>query len=459
ERLADNPLTAPVRVLPVVGRQVRAVGGMAGAAAEIGEIAADGVEEAAALAEGGLPTGPGRVDLLDDLADVTDRAAARIAVVDLGPDEALIGPVGSAHDRFASEQVGLEESLLDTRDAAAGMAGVFAGPSDYLLLAANNAEMRAGAGMALSAGVLHFEDGTVELGDMESTAALQLPGGVEEYDPQLAALWGFANPDEEWRNLLLSPRYPASAELGRQMWDQLGRPPIDGVLTVDIAALQGLLAALGPVEVDGREISADNVVRLLQHDQYLGVENDEQAERRDRLGDVARAVVDRLDQQGAEVSPLLSGLRDAAAGRHLLLWSEDRGLQRAWSGIGVGGEPGPDDLLVGVLNEGNNKLDQFLRVDAELDPGPGRSGRLVLEVTNEVPEGEPAYIAGVAPERVGGYGVYPGYLAVSLPGGTTATVAEGPEITLGGPDGDSQMVAALVRIAPGETVRWVLDLE
>ena len=124
----------------------------------------------------------------------------------------------------------------------------------------------------------------------------------------------------------------------------------------------------------------------------------------------------------------------------------------------VGGVLDEDELLVGVLNEGENKLDQFLRVDAELEPGPERQGRLVVEVTNEVPPGEPAYVAGTDPEGVGGYGVYPGYLAASLPAGTQATVAEGPRITLGGPDGDSQSVAANVRIAPGETVRWVLDL-
>lgn len=458
ERLARNPVTAPMRVLPVVGRQVRAVGAMAGAAEELTRAAADGVDEASSRAGAGLPSGAERVDLLNDLADVSDRAAARLAVVDLGPDEALIGPIGSARNRFAEEKTALEETLLDARDAAQGMAVVFAGPSDYLLLATNNAEMRAGAGMALSAGVLRFDGGEVELGDMQSTFELQVPGGVDEYDAQFAALWGFANPDEEWRNLILSPRYPASAELGRDMWSALGEPAIDGVLAVDIAALQALLEVLGPVEVDGTQISADNVVRLLQHDQYVGVETDEQAARRDRLGDVADAVVDLLDTSDPDLGALVSGLRGSAAGRHLLLWSDDRGLQRAWEATGVGGVLDEDELLVGVLNEGQNKLDQFLRVDAELETGPGQQGRLTIEATNEVPPGEPAYIAGVDPDRVGGYGVYPGYLAASLPGGTEATVAEGPPITLGGPDGASQFVAANLRIAPGETVRWVLDL-
>jgi hypothetical protein len=458
EALADNPVVAPLRLLPVVGRQVRAVGAMAGAAEELATVAGDGVDEATALAGTGLPTGRERVELLNGLAAVTDRAAARLAVVDLGPDEALIGPIGSARARFATEKTSLEETVLDARDAAQGMAAVFEGPSAYLLLAANNAEMRAGSGMALSAGLLRFEDGQVELGDMQSTWELQVPGGIADYDTELAGIWGFLNPDEEWRNLMLSPRYAASAALGRDMWSALGRPEIDGVLTVDIAALRSLLEALGPVDVGGQRIAADNVVRLLQHDQYVGVEDDEQAARRDELGAVARAVVERLDSSSPDLASLVGGLQAATAGRHIMLWSDERGLARAWEELGAGGRVEPDDLLVGVLNEGNNKLDQFLRVEAELVPGPDRRAQLIMEVTNEVPDGEPAYVAGVDPERVGGYGVYPGYLAVALPGGTEATVAAGPAITLGGPDGDSQFVAATVRIGPGETERWVLDL-
>ncbi len=83
------------------------------------------------------------------------------------------------------------------------------------------------------------------------------------------------------------------------------------------------------------------MVRLLQHDQYVGVENDEQAARRDQLGDVAEAVVDRLDTSSPDLATLVGGLRRAAAGRHVLLWSDQRGLQRAWEEIGVGGEPPP----------------------------------------------------------------------------------------------------------------------
>ena len=42
--------------------------------------------------------------------------------------------------------------MVDVDDASTGIAQMAQGPSKYLVLAANNAEMRAGSGMLLSAG-------------------------------------------------------------------------------------------------------------------------------------------------------------------------------------------------------------------------------------------------------------------------------------------------------------------
>ena len=105
-----------------------------------------------------------------------------------------------------------------------GLAEFFEGPSDYLLFAANNAQMQNGQGMFLSAGVLHVEDGRMDLGPMESLA--QVPDVVPPVplDPDLAARWGWLDPNHDLRHLGLSHRFPvtaqtATATLGR------ARPP------------------------------------------------------------------------------------------------------------------------------------------------------------------------------------------------------------------------------------------
>ena len=98
--------------------------------------------------------------------------------------------------------------------------------------------------------------------------------------------------------------------------------------------------------------------------------------------------------------------------------------------MSVAGDVAADGVLVSVLNDGNNKLDQYLEIDAELDPVDATSGTLRSELTNTVPAGEPNYIAGAFPDQVGGYGVYPGRLAVHFPAGTQLEVVEGPEANL-----------------------------
>ena len=52
------------------------------------------------------------------------------------------------------------------------------------------------------------------------------------------------------------------------MWKALTGQQVDGVLALDPVTLQALIAAEGPVTVDGVELNADNVVRYILHDQY-----------------------------------------------------------------------------------------------------------------------------------------------------------------------------------------------
>ena len=91
-------------------------------------------------------------------------------------------------------------------------------------------------------------------------------------------------------------------------------------------------------------------------------------------------------------------------------------------------------------------------------PDDATHGTLRLRVTNTVGPGEPPYIAGADPEVVGGYGVYPGRLAVSFPAGTElARGRRARAAEVAGADGGTEVLAAPVRIAPGETVVWEVD--
>lgn len=450
---ASSPVTAPLRLLPGISTQVESFEAITTSAAEVSGVAAQAVEEASAELNVAVPTGQGRIDLLEQVADVAERAASRVAVVDLGPEAGLVGPVRDARDELSAELTSLELTMLNARDAAGGMAQVFQGPSRYLLLAGNNAEMRAGSGMFLSIGVLSFEDGELALSEMEASGELTLAEGVAYTDPDLEARWGWAEPDREWRNLAMSPRFPANAEMASRMWEARGGDPVDGVLAVDPVALQSLLAAIGPVEVDGEQVDDGNVVSLLLHDQYLGLEDGEdQEERREALSDVAEAVVERFDATSPDLAALADGLRTSAAGRHLLLWSGDRALQRVWADVGVGGAVDGDDLYLSVDNYGQNKLDQFLEVEGVVrtSDADGSGTTVVVEATlrNTTPDGEPGYITGEDPTDDKPAGTYAGLVTLTMP--QAAEVEAEERFSVFGPDGDSQVVATEVKLEPGE---------
>ena len=311
----------------------------------------------------------------------------------------------------------VELALLYTRDAANALADVLEGPSSYLVMAANNAEMRAASGMFLSVGRVDFQGGRLQLSDVEPSGSLHLDVGVPYRDRDLEDLWGFAHPNREWRNLALSPRFPPNAEMATRMWAVAGEADADGVLAIDVVGLEALLRATGPVEVGGETVDADNVVRLLLHDQYTG--DPDQADRRDRLAEIARAVLEAFDGSSPDLPALAQALRDAVEGRHLMLWSADASRQRAWEQAGVSGAVGEHDVLVGLMNRGGNKLDQFQQVRGRLRTRRVAEGTVVsvrLTVTNEVPDGEPDYVAGE-----GEYGRYDGWLSLTMPG-TSALV-------------------------------------
>ena len=86
-----SPLLEPVRVLPVLGRQVRSLEDMSGAAAEVSRVSADGVAEAAAVVAGEVPAGPERVEALRLLRDGADQAQYEAELEDLLVELALKG--------------------------------------------------------------------------------------------------------------------------------------------------------------------------------------------------------------------------------------------------------------------------------------------------------------------------------------------------------------------------------
>ena len=72
------------------------------------------------------------------------------------------------------------------------------------------------------------------------------------------------------------------------MWEALEGERVDGVMVLDPVGLATLMNVTGPVDVEGRRIESDGVIRELLFDQYW---EDDVSERRDRLEEIARAAL------------------------------------------------------------------------------------------------------------------------------------------------------------------------
>jgi len=455
--LASTPVLAPWRVVPLLGGNVSSVADLTAAAAEVAAIG-ERVSSAAAVVVAQQPTdGAARLDLLARLERISADADRSLARLDLGNDFFLIGPIGDARRRFLERLIDLRTTISDAQAVTAGAQTILRGPRRYLVLAANNAEMRAGSGMLLSAGIATFADGAFSLGEMAPTQTFGVPGGVP-LPPELATLWGFTPMGKDWRYLAMSPRFEATAPVAADMWAAATGEVVDGVLMVDPVTLQALLAAQGPVDAGGLELGADDVLGYLLLGQYEGLGNDDpdQTDRRDQLSVVARAGVDTLTTRPWDVDALVARLGDAAAGRHLLAWARDPVEQRTWEAAGIDGSLEASSVAPNVLNLGGNKLDQFLHVGAELvladRSDGGREATLTLTLRNQTPEGLAPYVAGPHPSTGLAEGEYQGIVTVNTPGFATLPSIEGVDpIAVTGVDGPTKVVGGFVRLGRGAT--------
>ncbi len=450
-----SPVLAPLRIMPVVGRHLRAADRVASSSAQATSLAADAVADLQELSTRDLAGGPQRITVLHDLSAIIGRTRAGLADLATGSPQRLIGPLGDAVAKLDAERNDAVRSLGRAGATTDAVATVLDGPTPYLLIGANNAEMRAGTGMFLSAATLGFDHGSLDLGDVHPTQELVLPAGSVQVTGDLAANWPWLDGGRDLRNMGLSADFPQSATLAMRNWAKVaGGAQVGGVIVVDVDALRGLLRVVGPVEVDGVRYTADTVRGELLRQQYRRYGNDRD-QRRDQIGAVAKEVFQRIEDGHWRLEDLSSALLDAVQRRNLLVWSSEAKIQSAWAQAGADGHLTARSVSVAMLNRGAEKLDSFVDTQARLTSTPASGGRTSITLTYRIhstaPATGPKYligpnIAGLEP------GEHRGIVVVNLPAGASAVHLTGAAPVLSGTDGPTAVVAGNVELKRGATV-------
>ena len=398
------PLRA-LSVMPFFGDQVDGIRKMADVTASVGRAGASAAQKLdAQLDKAGEPAG--RLALLDLAMDEIDTIEGIVDRSDLGPSEQLASPLRDAHADLERTLRRARRKLDEGRALIAPVRQMLAGPTSLLLLAANNSEMAGGAGLTLSAGVLTFDHGDFELGDVVDAGSLRLPASVP-IPESIRSIYSPTGVGIDLRSTSRSPDLSTMGPIALQIMAEHGVDHLDGVLVVDAVALADLMKLIPKVEVAGKTITEENVLATVLHDNYVEFDSSgDRAQRVDYQGEIAKAIFQALTSGDASGIDLAEVLLEASEGRHLLLWSPDPDLQAVWQELAVDGALDPTGLMVSFQNYGADKMDWYLRPSAAMDVRllPSGDYRASLKMTLPMParselKDVSAYILGPGPDR------------------------------------------------------------
>jgi len=451
----SSPLFAPVTIVPVIGRQFRAVRDLSAAAGTVSAVGASFLDQVHDVLDQPHGAGPDRVASLRELSAISASAESRLAHIDTGPSQALVSPLAVRHNEFESQLNDARSRLTSAAAASAAAATILQGPQTYVVLASNNAEMRNGSGAFLDVGVATTGDGSVHVDDLGPSGEKALPVGAVTVTGDLQRNWGWLHPSLDMRNLGLTPQFNVTAPLAARMWTALTGQQVNGVIALDVAGLRQLLEATGPVQANGQTVSAGTVEQYILHDQYDGLTDNSTgaAARQDALGSLTSAVLRQLQGQSTDLRSLATALSSAVAGRHLMVWSSDPVAQAAWEVSGVSGSLTPRSVGVSLVNLGGNKLDQYVPVKVTVTTAPAGSGTevtITTHVSNNTPPGQSQFVAGPFPGVAVSYGGYSGLVTTNLPAAARGiTITGAGQLAVEGADGPTWVVAAPLVVPEG----------
>ncbi|HCE16650.1 MAG TPA: hypothetical protein DEQ80_02205 [Anaerolinea thermolimosa] len=271
----------------------------------------------------------------------------------------------------------------------------------YLLVVQNSDELRATGGFISAFGLIRLRNGEIVdfvVKDSYSVDRLEVgypppPEPLATY--MLAGLW--VPRDANW-----SPDFPTAAEEIARLYTLSTGIEVDGVLAIDQQVIVQLVAAIGPLTVEGASevVHANNVVSWMQRawepDPEEGVTGQWWSQRKDFMGHLGAAILRRLTRLSDGKTLFKAGtvfLRAVRQG-HFLMYFKNSGAQVALAKAGLDGavRPGEGDFLMPVdSNIGFNKADALIertityRVDARVPQSP--QATLILEYTSRAQPG------------------------------------------------------------------------
>lgn len=382
------PLTRYLGWVPGFGGDLRAASALVDVAltvTEAGTVAFDGLEPLVALTEGADSDDQPLALVLKTLSDARpdleaaqDRLAAALERRSEIDDAALSERTSSLLAKL-DRYLPLIQTGLDGARLLPDLLGA-SGRRAFLILAQNNDEMRATGGFISAVGKLILNDAEiVEIAFEDSYVVDDFshpypdsPGPVLRY--MGIDQWVFR--DANW-----SPDFPTAAQKAVEIYQISRDLEADGVLAVDQHALQTIVAALAPLEVEGwpEPVTGENVISLIQLawspnevENWSGFDTEWFQQRKSFIGDLIGAMQTKVETTPGQVDwlALARAAFQVLDERHVQVWLADSAhgavdllAEQGWDGAVR--EATGDYLMVVDSNMGYNKANVAVQESLE----------------------------------------------------------------------------------------------
>ena len=304
------------------------------------------------------------------MSAAADKVEEAVAARQRFSDAELLSPLVSPFQRLDA-YLPLLSVGMQTLQFAPELMGATS-PRTYLLVAQNSDELRATGGFISGIGLVTVQQGEVTGLSFEDSYAVENWAQPHPDPPEalrkhmLADLW--VTRDANWW-----PDFPTSARAIQEMYALNQGVSTDGVIAVDITALELMVGALEPLvlEESGDKITGANLRERIYEfwAPSPGEEGTWWTQRKDFMPILTEAILARIqDPRSLDAGKLVYALKRGLDEKHILLYFNDPSVQQlltetGWNG-GVSTCAG-DYLMVVDSNVGFNKVNAKIEQSIE----------------------------------------------------------------------------------------------
>jgi len=292
----------------------------------------------------------------------------------------------------------------------------------YLLVFQNSTELRPTGGFIGSYGLVKFSSGKLldyKIYDIY-TADNQLRGQINPPDEILHFL---GQPNWYMRDSNWAADFPLTAK--RLIWflEKETGQKVDGVVGINLGAVQKILQATGPLELTdlSQTVSAHDFFEKAEYNAEINFFAGSTG-KKDFLGATANAILENLTSNSAKNLPMVSNaFLNSLNEKEILFFFSDPSVQKAAVGAGWAGtielpvcqENQKNCLMLVEANLGANKANYFLKRSLRVDAVVGKGGEIENTVT--------VLYQNDSPSDTWPGGVYKNYFRFLIPYGSTVS--------------------------------------